>query len=365
MPRLVVLGWSGASTPELFDAIVAWPGGIDRRPELRVVLVGRSVDKLELVTGACRSRLAEGRATADGGLSVEVSTSTHRRAALEDADIVLNQVRVGGLAARAFDESFPWSYGLPGEETMGPGGFANALRTLPTLRYAWRDVAEVAPDALVINLTNPAGMVLQAAHREFGLQIVSVCDSPVTHTGAIAARLDRPTAHVVARYVGMNHVGWYVPETFDELDRLTDLAVGLDAEAVAVHEALGAPYVRYYVCPDRILAVQRSAETRAQALMRIEAEMLTGFASGDPHTRRRGAAWYGLAVVPFLDAWLNGRDEPLIIGTINGGRVQGVPTEAMVEVPVRLPGPGQLASPGLAGCEGPVALPPLPARSIT
>ena len=55
--RLAVVGGSGASTPELMDAIATWPGGADRRPSLQVVLQGRSSQKLGLVADACRSRL--------------------------------------------------------------------------------------------------------------------------------------------------------------------------------------------------------------------------------------------------------------------------------------------------------------------
>lgn len=171
--RLVVLGGSGAATPELFDALAGWPGGAERRPPLEVVLVGRSAEKLDLVAGATRQR-----APADGA-PVRVETAT-QLAALDGCDVVLNQVRIGGLAAREFDETFPRRHGLPGEETMGPGGFANALRTVPALRATWQEVARRVPEALLINLTNPAGIVVQAARREFGLAAVEVCDSPVS-----------------------------------------------------------------------------------------------------------------------------------------------------------------------------------------
>lgn len=256
--RLVILGGSASSTPELLDALAAWPGGPERRPDLTVVLVGRDETKLELVARGCRAR------PIGPGAPVAVEMETNRRRALDGADVVLNQVRVGGLDARAFDESFPRDFGLPGEETMGPGGFANALRTVPALRAIWADVAETAPAALVVNLTNPAGIVQQAA-AEWPLRIYSVCDSPVAFLAAIAVRLGKPVAEVQQRYIGMNHLGWYVPESPDQLEELADLATGLGAEEVRLHQALPAPYVRYYVHPDRILESQRDKETRAQA----------------------------------------------------------------------------------------------------
>lgn len=351
--RLVVFGGSGAAMPELLDAMHAWPVAEERRPPLEVVLVGRSREKLELVAAECRARAPR------AGAPLTIRTATDRRAALDGADVVLNQVRVGGLAARRFDESFPRDEGIPGEETMGPGGFANAVRTLPALRSAWTDVAEVAPTVLVVNLTNPAGMVVAAARREFDLQIVAVCDTPLVHTDAIAARLSRPVSRVRRRYVGMNHLGWYVPESRDELPALADLAQGLDAADVLGQEAVGAAYVRYYVHADRIAAAQTKTPTRAEALLQLEADLLGGYADGRARTGlRRGAGWYPHAVVPVLDAWLNGTSDPLVLGVKRRAQIAGLPESVMTELPVDASAPRRLVP------LDPVPLPPIPTELL-
>jgi 6-phospho-beta-glucosidase len=303
--RLVVLGGSGSSTPELFDALSDWPGG--------------RIDP--------------------SGPAIGVEISAGRRDALRGADVVLNQVRVGGYAARAFDESFPWAFGLPGEETIGPGGFANACRTLPVLAETWDDVAQIAPNALVVNLTNPAGIVQTAAHRSHpGLNVVSVCDAPMPMLAAIAERLDRPLGQVRQRYVGMNHVGWYV----------------------RLHEALPAPYVRYYVHPDRILAAQQGNETRAQTLQKLDATLLAGYGAGASDLPRRGAVvWYRMAVATLIDGWVNGTDDAVIAGVRNGGRIPSLPDDAVLELSHAAPRPGTLvASP-------PAPLPSLPAALLS
>jgi 6-phospho-beta-glucosidase len=348
--RLVVLGGSGTSTPEFIDALSDWPGGVHRRPPLDVLLVGRSSDKLRVVGDACRSRVIP------GGPRLTIGTSTARREALQDADLVLNQVRVGGYAARAFDESFPRAFGIPGEETIGPGGFANACRTVPALTEAWDDIATVAPRALVINLTNPAGIVQGAVHRSHPiLRVVSVCESPLPMLDAVAARLGRPIAEVRQRYIGMNHMGWYVPESAGELDAIADLATGVDPEVVRLHEALPAPYVRYYVHPDRLLTAQLGRQTRAQALQRLEATLLAGYAAGASDLPLRGAvAWYRMAVIAFVDAWVNGADEPILAATRNGDFIRWLPADAVLEL-------SHIASrPGLLSPLAPVELPPLP-----
>lgn len=149
MTRIAVLGGSSVSTPQFAEALAGWARESGRDVEL--VLVGRSTDKLRTVAAAC-SRVA---AKAPGGTGVTVRWSVDIDEGLDGADIVLNQVRVGGLQARAFDERFPWRLGLPGEETMGPGGFSNACRTLPVVRDLFERCAAAAPDALIVNLDEP------------------------------------------------------------------------------------------------------------------------------------------------------------------------------------------------------------------
>jgi 6-phospho-beta-glucosidase len=356
--RLVVLGGSGSSTPELFDALADWPGGLDRRPPLEVILVGRTAEKLDVVVAACRAR-------AGAGPSLTVWGETDRRRALSRADVILNQVRIGGYAARAFDESFPWQAGIPGEETMGPGGFANAVRTVPALRPTWRDISEIAPGSLVINLTNPAGIVQAAALAEHPeLNIVSVCDSPMPILDRIAERLGRDRGGIWSRYLGMNHLGWWVPEDCDGpelLDELADLATGNDPLDVRLQGAIAAPYVRYYLHPDRILAGQRGKPTRAQTLATMEVSLLAGYRA-DPRAdlpKRGAVVWYRMAVLSYLDAWIHGTsDVPVMAGLLNGDRMPGLPPEVVVELPHRAFAPADLRP------MEPAELPPLPAAIL-
>ena len=352
--RLVILGGSASATPELADALAEWPGGPERRPPVELMLHGRSADRLELVAAEIRRRVA-----GIAGAAVEVETETDLAAGLQGADVVLNAVRIGGLAARVFDESYPQRHGCPGEETMGPGGLANALRTVPVVRRAWATVTDVAPEALHINLTNPSGIVVAALGAAFGSAVFSVCDSPVVFCDAIAERLGLAAWEVRARYQGMNHIGWWTPGDAAELEAVLDLATGQDAPRVRMQEALPAPYVRYYLDPDRILRTQQSAtETRAQQLQRLEAELLQGYADGQTDLPRRGAVWYSQAVLPLVDAWFNGSEEPLILGLRNDGRIEGLPDDVITEGPVRFSAPRQAEALPVP------ALPPLPAQLL-
>jgi 6-phospho-beta-glucosidase len=350
--RLAVIGGSGASTPELLDAIAAWPGGAGRRPSLDVVLQGRSAHKLALVADACRRRLPP----ATDGIGISSQTDLDR--ALDGADVVLVQVRVGGLDARLFDETFPRSFGIPGEETQGPGGFANAMRTIPTLAAIWDVIAARSPRALVINLTNPSGIVTAAMVRHTGLNAVSICDAPVTFVEAIAKLTGHAVADVRAGYAGMNHAGFWAAPDSASLAAAASATSGVDPGEIAALGALPMPYLRFYIRPDRQLAAQlASTESRAQVLKRLEAEMLGQYADGvDPAAQsRRGALWYGVSVVPLLDAVLHGSDETFILGLPNAGDVPWAPPGAIVEIPTRVAAGGTFRRDHAADLPAPAA----------
>lgn len=351
--RLVVLGGSAPATVQLIDALAGWaadrpgrwPVGVD------LVLHGRSYERLAAVAGAARMRAGQ-----LGLAEVTVTAQMDRAAALAGADVVLNQIRPGGLEQRSADESFPREFGIPGEETLGPGGLACAVRAVAALRPVWADVAGTCPGALLVNLTNPAGIVTQAARGEFGLDVVAVCDSPLDLLARAAAKLGRPDAAALrSRYVGMNHVGWYVPSSPAELGLLADLTDGIDPELPLLYGAVPGPYLRYYAHPDRMVDAQRGRPTRAHQLAGIASSTLEAFGRSElPATWPRPAPWYSLAVVPLVDAWLGGSGQPLIVGLPNRGRLAWLPDDVIVE------GPATVTTPGVIEPEPVVVLPDLP-----
>ena len=343
--RLCVLGGSAFSTVQLIDSLADWPGGGERRPAgLELVLHGRSPDRLDAVSAACQRRAAS------CGLEITVRAEPELTCALDGADAVLNQIRVGGLEERAVDESFPRAFGLPGEETMGPGGLACAVRTMRGLRPVWEQIAQQAASALLINLTNPAGIIQQAARAEFGLPVVTVCDSPLVMLDRLTAALERPAAEVRDRYVGMNHVGWYVPADATELRRLCADSDSDTAAMAAIHQALPAPYMRYYAFPGRCLRAQHGNPARASELIALRQETLEQYRTGSvPASWQRAAPWYRLAVVPMLDAWISGSAEVLIVGLPNEARLPWLPPDVIVEGPALLARPRQIEPQPVAG----------------
>jgi len=349
MTRITVLGGSSVSTPQFAEALVEWADRAQREVEL--VLVGRSRDKLISVTSACHrvvAAISEER-------RVEVRWSTSADEGLAGADVVLNQVRVGGLQARVFDERFPWDLGLPGEETMGPGGFSNAWRTLPVVRDLFERCLAVAPRALIVNLTNPAGMVHQVAERIVGCsKVVSLCDSPGTLADTVAAFADVDAGNCEPVYTGMNHFGWLTSLRSDghdvlpmALQRSDELAgkIGVDSRIVRWLGAVPNPYLRYVYHPQRQLDVQRTKRrVRAEELIALESKALKvyGAEGSDPRAiaQRRHAVWYTVCVVPLIAAFVEDRSIVMPVGTLNRGHLPFLPDDVMVEVTARV-GPQQ------------------------
>lgn len=334
--KVVVLGGSGVATPELADAIVRIP---DRTRPVELVLVGRTADKLAKVAAVARH-------LAGGDPLLSIAHTTDWEAALVGAHYVINQIRVGGLEARAFDESFPYQFGLPGEETVGPGGFANAVRTIPVaLDYA-RAVERLCPEATMLTFANPSSMVQQAITRYTRVCAIGLCDAPVSLIQSIAAALGIPTDELVVDYIGMHHFGWVtgiwhrehnlLPEA---LAKAAEIAREVDQAIVQAIGAIPGHYLNYVFHPDRMLAKKQGKPSRAEELLALQEEILADYerplAVGEKPaalTRRR-ARWYEAIVAPVLLALVENRRAQFILNVVNNGAVPWLPAEAIVELP--------------------------------
>jgi len=340
--KVVVLGGSAVATPELVNAILQQEG---RTVPIELVLVARHGDKLAKVAGVARL-------LAGGDPLLRVSHTTEAEAALAGADYVINQVRVGGLEARAFDESYPHEFGLPGEETVGPGGFANASRTIPVVLEYARLVERLSPAATMLTFANPSSMVQYAITRYTKVQTIGLCDGPVHLIEGIAGALGAPVQELTVDYVGMHHFGWVTGVWWKGRDALPEVLakaaeVAKDVEPTIV-QAIGAvpgPYLNYVFHPDRMLARKMGKRTRAEELLELQDEIMAEYeralATGErPQAlARRKARWYGAIIAPVLLALVEGRHGRLtraarfVLNVVNGQAIPWLPPEAVVEVP--------------------------------
>ena len=341
MVKVVVLGGSGVATPELASAIVGSPG---RTQPVELALVGRSRDKLEKVAGI--ARLLAG----DDPL-LTVSCTTDAEVALSGTEYVLNQVRVGGLEARAFDESFSHDLGIPGEETVGPGGFANASRTIPVVLEYARLMERICPSATLLTFANPSSLVHYAVTHYTHVPTIGLCDGPVSLSESIARVLGTPLDELTIDYVGMHHFGWVTGVWWHGRDVLPEVLAKAGQAAPEVEpsitQAIGAipgHYLNYVFHPDRMLAKKMGHRTRAEELLELQDEILDEYerslASGQKPEglARRKARWYKAIIAPVILALVERRTAQFVLNVVNGQVIPWLPPDAVVEVPVLLQG---------------------------
>src|SRR5690606_24410978 len=236
----VPCAWAGRREAER----LGWPGG--KGTDVKLTILGGGGFRVPLVYGALLGDRGEGRVTrvalhdvdsrrlhAIGRVlaaqasgvpdAPEVTTTTDLDEALRGAGFVFSAIRVGGLEGRANDERVAFAEGVLGQETVGAGGIAYGLRTVPVAVGIARKVAALAPDAWVINFTNPAGLVTEAMSRHLGDRVIGICDSPVGLGRRIARVLGADPARAWIDYAGLNHLGWVRGLRVDGRDQLPRL----------------------------------------------------------------------------------------------------------------------------------------------
>ncbi|HKC26887.1 MAG TPA: 6-phospho-beta-glucosidase [Jatrophihabitans sp.] len=338
--KIAVVGGGSTYTPELIEGFAR---RVDALPFDELVLHDISADRLDVVGGLARRILQR------DGLADRLGTTTHLAEAVDGAAAVLIQLRVGGQQARLVDETLPGKFGLLGQETTGPGGFAKALRTVPVVLDIAATVAERAePGAWIVDFTNPVGIVmralLDAGHRAIGL-----CNVAITLQRRLAGRFGVPPDRVRLDHAGLNHLSWIRGVWVDGVDRLPELLdtqagaelaeeVEIPLELMRTIGAIPSYYLHYYYCTEHEVRAQTAGEHRASRVLEIERELLAMYADPGldhkpPLLEERGGAYYSEAAAGLVTSLLTGDGGHHYVDVRNNGTVRGLPDEAVVEVP--------------------------------
>ncbi|MFF3558851.1 6-phospho-beta-glucosidase [Streptomyces sp. NPDC002574] len=346
--KLAVVGGGSTYTPELIDGFARLR---ETLPIEELVLVDPAEDRLRLVGGLARRIFAK---QDHPGI---VTTTSDLDAGVAGADAVLLQLRVGGQAARAQDETWPLECGCVGQETTGAGGLAKALRTVPVVLDIAERVRRAAPDAWIIDFTNPVGIVtralLQAGHKAVGL-----CNVAIGFQRKFASFLGVTPDQVHLDHVGLNHLTWERgvriggPGGEDVLPKL--LAAHGDAIADDLHlprtllDRLGVVpsyYLRYFYAHDEVVRELRSKPSRAAEVAAIEAELLEMYGDESLDEKpellsRRGGAYYSEAAVALASSLLRDTGDVQVVNTLNNGTLPFLPDDAVIEVPATVDASG-------------------------
>jgi len=347
--KVAVVGGGSTYTPELVEGFVSRS---DRLPVDELILLDIDPERLAVV-GALAERMAR-----RVGWSGAVRLTDDRREALEGAHFVIVQLRVGGNQARLQDETIPRRFGFVGQETTGPGGFAKALRTVPVVLELAELAAEIgAPEAWVVDFTNPTGLVTQAlldqGHRACGL-----CNVAIGVQREVAAHFGVEPARVRLDHVGLNHLSWERAIYVDGVDRLPELLAEpppelLEDEPLELVRALGAfpsYYLRYYYRTAEVLEHQRTHRTRAEEVLEIESGLLDLYRDPALDTKpalleRRGGAWYSDAAAALVASLHDGTGDEQVVDVLNEGAIPNLPAGDVVEVTCRVDRAGAFGEP--------------------
>jgi len=339
--KVAVVGGGSTYTPELVEG---FSGRRERLPIEQLVLYDIDPERLEVVGGVARRMLARSdfRGTLD--------CTSDRDRALEGADFVVVQLRVGGQAARLSDETLPLEFGCIGQETTGAGGFVKALRTVPVvLELAEEMERRSNRGAWMVDFTNPVGIVTQAL-LDAGHRAIGLCNVAIGLQRRIAGYLELEPERVQLDHVGLNHLSWERGVRVDGVDRLPELIerfgerlaeeIEIPLDLIRLLRAIPSYYLRYYYLADRVLADQLSGRRRARAeeVMEIERTLLELYR--DPGTDRkpdllekRGGAYYSEAAAQLIASLHAGSGDVQVVDIRNDGTIAGLPDDAVVEVP--------------------------------
>jgi 6-phospho-beta-glucosidase len=350
--KLTSIGGGSYFTPLLLKGLAGF------RDEIKVdqiALLDINQPNVERVAAYCRKLFDD-----IGLYPVDLVSTIDHQLAIEGSDFIIFTIRVGGLPARVQDEKIPLKYGIGGDETMGPGGFANALRTIPVMVAYAQEIERWAPDAWVIPFTNPEGILTEAILRHSHVKAIGLCTAPFGLLSGIARHLGVSRSSIMLDYIGLTHLGWVSAIRLDGRDILPEVV-----QTVLVREDYASPYYpadmlvhlktipahwfftmvgrdypHWFYHHRQVVEKQRSApKTRAEELIAMQQELANRDFLSIPIQeleKKRRHQVLDEPVLSLISAIWNNKDEVHILDIPNGGCVPGFEPEMVIEMPARV-----------------------------
>ena len=347
--KIATIGGGSSYTPELIE------GFIKRHKELPIsdiylVDVEEGYEKLQIV-GELAKRMVK-----EAGVDINIHLTLDRKEAIKDADFVTTQFRVGQLEARKKDEKIPLNYDVIGQETTGPGGFAKAQRTIPVILDICKEMEELAPNAWLINFTNPSGIITETVNKYSKIKTIGLCNVPIGMINDVADMLDVDVSRVYIDFAGLNHLVWGTKIYLDGND-VTEIIVEKlangesinvkniedlkwDADFIRSLNMLPCPYHRYYYQSDQMLVNEKDAAikkgTRAEVVKNVESSLFELYKDATLKTKpaqlaERGGAHYSDAACSLINSIYNDKKDIQIVNVINNGTILDLPNDSAIE----------------------------------
>lgn len=337
---LAVIGSGSTYCPELIDGFLKAKDSLNLK---KVSFMDIDERKRTIVGNLCVRMLKK------AGVDCEVVMTDDLDTALQGANFVVTQIRVGKLHARYLDESIPKKYDLIGQETTGIGGCFKALRTIPVIKHVCDRIEAICPDAWLINFTNPSGIITEFVLNHTNVKNIGLCNVPIDMLDDVKeiTGLDSDIT-----YLGLNHLSWITSVKKDGKELLPGLIEsgfspkvmanikddGFDIECLKTIQALPSSYLQYYYCREAKLQHQREDEkTRAQVCMEIEEDLLKMYQDEELCVKpalldKRGGHKYSLAAVSLIDSIANDKKDVHVVNIKNNGTLDFMDDDDIVEI---------------------------------
>lgn len=355
--KIVTIGGGSSYTPELIEGFIKRAKELPIR-ELWLVDIAEGKEKLEIV-GALAKRMINAH-----NLSWRIILSLDIKEALKEADFVTTQFRVGQLDARILDERLPLQRGILGQETNGAGGIMKAFRTIPVILNIIQLMKEQCPDAWLINFTNPAGIITEAAIQYGGwAKTIGLCNVPfslmVMNEEAMMKNSDYfPLSY---QFAGINHFVYHrvwnhagreitnelIDILYGEQSETTNLGVKNIKNISMLYEQIKATgllpsyYHRYYNMSQEMLQSELDAfvqhNTRAEVVKETEASLFEKYRDisleeKPAELNLRGGAHYSDVACECISALYNNKQSIMVVNTSNNGAISDLPAQSIVEI---------------------------------
>lgn len=338
---VAVIGSGSTYCPELVDGFLKASDSLKLK---KISFMDINERKRTIVGNLCVRMLKK------AGVDCEIVMTDDLDLALQGADFVVTQIRVGMLHARYLDESIPRKYNLIGQETTGIGGMFKALRTIPVIKHICDRIEAICPNAWLINFTNPSGIITEFVLNNTNVKNIGLCNVPIDMLDDIK---ETTGPDVDITYVGLNHLSWVTSIKKDGKELITDMinqgykakvmaniqddGIGLDC--LKAVNAIPSSYLQYYYCREAKLQHQRDDEkTRAQVCMEIEEQLLKMYQDEELCVKpalldKRGGHKYSLAAVNLINSLANDVGDIQVVNVKNNGTLDFLEDDDVIEAP--------------------------------
>jgi 6-phospho-beta-glucosidase len=350
--KITVIGGGSTYTPELLNGFLT---RINSLPVTELCLMDIDQERLKIVGGFAQRMISA------HGNPFKLVFTTDQREAVQDAAYVITQLRVGKMEARRNDEYLGKRHGLIGQETTGVGGMAKALRSIPVILKLANDMRELAPEALLVNFTNPSGLISEALSQYApDLLVAGLCNSPTNAKMMFLDILRKKTGkniepkQVELNTLGINHLIWHRGFSLDGEDVWPIVLDGFleqievdperiwDKSLIETLRMVPSYYLEYYYYTDRVLKEQLNwPPSRAEVVMKVEADLLSEYSDQNlieppADLMKRGGAYYSTAATQLINSHYNDLGETHVVNIPHKGAVKEMPKSWVLELPCRI-----------------------------